>query len=554
MKICRVLCLAATLMLAAGCTIQFATPAFPKDTGVGDSAGGDAGIDAASPDLPGPDGVEPDLPLEPCEALQGLCVGPGEDAEKNALGCPWGYEPVHATGCPTDDLCCVVSEACGEAGSTFLVTDDGVGCCPGLGVRDFREPLGFMNCEDTPEKYLCTDCGNEICDPWENPCVCEEDCPWGLNECKENGGECSNACPPLHEELPFGGCGEGQVCCALESKCLEEGMMAEYAPGSPPCCAGLESIPETLWTEETPDGSCKESPDVYVCADCGNGDCEEWESSCTCKQDCEPVDNLCVLEGNTCMGVCPDGWAPIYLPGCPPGKACCEESNPPCAGEGQSSPEGPMPGFMCCEGLSLISASMMGENGQCTDTPAVVCSACGNNWCEPWENQCNCLEDCEMGPPMECNPFESDSAQCPDSAFCAAPPYACGMGGPIGICIQIPMNCNDDYVPVCSCSGEEYPNECFAHQEGQTVAWFGYCAGSDGGPCVGLGEKITASELTSAECCGDLDQKPDKYLELLDQCIGGLGAVCVKCGDGLCGPGENECVCPSDCTNTGTPG
>ncbi|RLE46581.1 hypothetical protein DRJ22_01575 [Candidatus Woesearchaeota archaeon] len=29
--------------------------------------------------------------------------------------------------------------------------------------------------------------------------------------------------------------------------------------------------------------------------------------------------------------------------------------------------------------------------------------------------------------------------------------------------------------------------------------------------------------------------------------IGTCGTVCVKCGDGVCGPGENQCVCPRDC-------
>jgi hypothetical protein len=54
----------------------------------------------------------------------------------------------------------------------------------------------------------------------------------------------------------------------------------------------------------------------------------------------------------------------------------------------------------CCTGLDSISAcSPNPDDPTCEGYSEIVgcgsiCSDCGNNICEDWENRCNCPEDC----------------------------------------------------------------------------------------------------------------------------------------------------------------
>ena len=54
---------------------------------------------------------------------------------------------------------------------------------------------------------------------------------------------------------------------------------------------------------------------------------------------------------------------------------------------------GPIPD--CCDGLERIDYKFS-RDGECFDVPdtGTICSDCGNNICEEWENLCNCPEDC----------------------------------------------------------------------------------------------------------------------------------------------------------------
>lgn len=59
----------------------------------------------------------------------------------------------------------------------------------------------------------------------------------------------------------------------------------------------------------------------------------------------------------------------------------------------------------CCEGLRTIPPtfpstdpkdhiSSLPEGCGISVGPTPICSNCGNGKCEPWENKCNCPEDC----------------------------------------------------------------------------------------------------------------------------------------------------------------
>ncbi len=385
MKSCQISCLAAALLLVAGCNIQFNAPVFPQDTSGGDVIGGDTGIDGVVPD-----GVE-----KTCAEFDGICADPTQE-DLNSQGCPWGYELMPEGTCTGDNHCCTVSPSCEQAGTVFTAEADGLGCCPGLSSFDLCAPVGFGDCGCSPEEYVCTDCGNGACEEWENPCICLVDCPWGGNECKENGGACMSACPPGHEPMDLGGCEGGDVCCFKEGACLGEGQGAENGPGSLPCCEPLTPIAVTEWGGG--ELGCQPDNNWYVCTNCGNGTCENWESLCTCPQDCEIMPNICEEEGGMCMEYCPDGWSPVYTPGCDDGLKCCMENEYECIVEGGNVfPGEPGESKVCCEGLVMINNIIMGEEGECsTEGPGMICSYCGiGGVCdEPWENECNCPGDC----------------------------------------------------------------------------------------------------------------------------------------------------------------
>jgi hypothetical protein len=52
----------------------------------------------------------------------------------------------------------------------------------------------------------------------------------------------------------------------------------------------------------------------------------------------------------------------------------------------------------CCHGLTENTVSFPLDEGECLyfDCPCYVCLKCGNNNCDkPYENSCNCSEDCK---------------------------------------------------------------------------------------------------------------------------------------------------------------
>jgi len=76
-------------------------------------------------------------------------------------------------------------------------------------------------------------------------------------------------------------------------------------------------------------------------------------------------------------------------------------SNTNCTRAGQSPDEysfgmyiGPIP--QCCDGLKRINVRQY-EDGECYVLPdtGTICSDCGNDICEEWENPCNCPDDCK---------------------------------------------------------------------------------------------------------------------------------------------------------------
>jgi hypothetical protein len=66
--------------------------------------------------------------------------------------------------------------------------------------------------------------------------------------------------------------------------------------------------------------------------------------------------------------------------------------------------------------------------------------------------------------------------RCQPNQYCDYPPTAaCGIGDQTGTCRQRPDVCTREYMPVCGCNGETYPNACQAAAAGFDVAYPGTC-------------------------------------------------------------------------------
>ncbi len=67
-------------------------------------------------------------------------------------------------------------------------------------------------------------------------------------------------------------------------------------------------------------------------------------------------------------------------------------------------------------------------------------------------------------------------------------------------------------------------------------------------PCIYEGGKASIIDGTKPQCCSGLTQITGDKPDTTGQCMRAEGAiVCTKCGDGVCGLGENYCNCSQDC-------
>lgn len=65
--------------------------------------------------------------------------------------------------------------------------------------------------------------------------------------------------------------------------------------------------------------------------------------------------------------------------------------------------------------------------------------------------------------------------------------------------------------------------------------------------CTGSSGVCTGAVYPTQYCCSGLSKVSYSYLNANNQCYTGEGFTCTYCGNGVCGKGENQCNCPTDC-------
>ena len=183
-----------------------------------------------------------------CEDLGGYCNMPQWDTS-DAYPCDAAYQPTETSlGCEAQwQWCCAAigTQTCVPEGRMGDNRDSVTGndqCCEGLAQIDNRWRTNDGGCEDGPAgTFLCTDCGNGVCDLYENKCNCSDCAQAG--SCTPNGTDCpATTCRNRNSLLPW-----------IESECIQ--LTYECNPESLYCLYTEHSYSNMICNMNT--GNCE---------------------------------------------------------------------------------------------------------------------------------------------------------------------------------------------------------------------------------------------------------------------------------------------------------
>ncbi len=562
---------------------------------------------------------------ETCELCPEDCGACADGACCEPNGTPGCDNPeIMACVCAQDPYCCATAwdQLCANE-----VDDYGCGKCSVCGD-------GVCSGDEDAET-CCGDCGNCTVNGCPEVCACDEFCcdAWDeICEAECAGTSCGNGvCEPCEDEISCPGdcgggepvCGDGvcngdedaDTCCEDCGNCVAHGC-ADVCACDSFCCTDWDEWCEAECAGTScGDGNCQACEDEVSCPDdclvvdpfCGDGVCNADEDADTCCEDCgncaqNGCPDICACDEFCCTSW--DDWCEAECNGTSCGDGICQacETEVSCPADcltidpycGDGICGGDEDGDNCCEDCGQCAAHGCPEVCACDDYCCTdwddICEAecsgtsCGNDFCEPCEDEISCPGDCGGGVDPVCgdgicNGTEDGDTCCEDCGqcvvhgcpdVCACDEYCCtnwddicelecsGTSCGNGVCepcedeVSCPGDCGGGVDPFCGdgiCNGDEDGDtccedcgQCVTHGCPDVCECDAFC-------CTGW-DDLCEAECNGTSCGNGYCEACEDELSCPDDCGGAVGF----CGDGLCDGSEDAENCCEDCGTCATNG